>query len=340
MPRALRVEYPGAHYHTMCRGNNGGDIFFTDDGRRLFLSTLTEVCEQAGWKIHAYCLMHNHYHLLMETPEANLVEGMKWFQGAYTQRVNAMFHRRGHLFQGRYKAIPVETNPRSAGLTYFRQVSTYIHLNPFRAKLCGEGLADPLESYLWSSYPAYCGKQRKRPVWLERQKVLKTWGFQEGATGASAGYRRSMERYMRMEIDPFADCSDLFEKQVKRGWYIGSEEFRKKLDHLLEGKAGGDNLRGAQRPDHGREEAERLLGLGLAGIGWKEAELLAAKSVQIEKQAIAWLMKTHTTVTGAWLAERLEMGHPVNASRAIGRFRNATDRQTKKLKKEMLRCVG
>ncbi|MDA1044991.1 MAG: transposase, partial [Verrucomicrobia bacterium] len=72
MPRALRVEYPGAHYHAMCRGNNGQEIFLDDDGRRLFLSTLDEVCQQAGWLIHAYVLMSNHYHLLLETPEANL----------------------------------------------------------------------------------------------------------------------------------------------------------------------------------------------------------------------------------------------------------------------------
>jgi len=102
MPRSVRIQYPGAHYHAMCRGNNGEEIFFRDDGRRLFLHTLTEVCEQTGWLIHAYCLMSNHYHLLLETPEANLVEGMKWFQGTYTQRINAMMQRRGHLFQGRY----------------------------------------------------------------------------------------------------------------------------------------------------------------------------------------------------------------------------------------------
>ena len=102
----------------MCRGNDGKPIFRSDDGRRLFLSTLDEVCTQTGWGIHAYVLMSNHYHLLLETPEANLVAGMKWFQGTYTQRFNAMFKKRGHVYQGRYKAIPIQTDSRLGGLEY------------------------------------------------------------------------------------------------------------------------------------------------------------------------------------------------------------------------------
>jgi hypothetical protein len=94
-----------------------------------------------------------------------------------------MFKRRGHLFQGRYKAIPIQTDPRAGGLEYFREVSTYIHSNPFRARLCGVGCDLPLESHVWSSYPAYCGKTRKRPDWLVRAKVLKTWGLKEGEAG-------------------------------------------------------------------------------------------------------------------------------------------------------------
>ena len=96
MPRAVRHEYPGAVYHAMSRGNDGRDIFLCDDGRRLFLATVKEVCEQTGWILHAFVLMNNHYHWLLETPEPNLVAGMKWFQGTYTQRFNAMFRSRGH----------------------------------------------------------------------------------------------------------------------------------------------------------------------------------------------------------------------------------------------------
>jgi len=217
----------------MCRGNNGQEIFLTDDGRRLFLSTLAEAVEQTGWRIHAYCLMSNHYHLLLETPEPNLVAGMKWFQGAYTQRFNSMFKRRGHLYQGRYKAVPIATDPREGGLEYFRQVSTYIHLNPYRANLCGEGFGEPLESYSWSSYPAYAGKTRNVPDWLIREKVFRTWDLVEGTPGTTRSYREKLERFMRMENDPLAASRGEIDKQIRRGWYLGSEEFRERLDRLL-----------------------------------------------------------------------------------------------------------
>ncbi len=341
MPRNIRIEYPGAIYHAMCRGNNGQEIFINDDGRRLFLSTLSEVCGQTGWQVHAYVLMSNHYHLLLETPEANLVEGMSWFQGSYTQRFNSMFQRRGHLYQGRYKAIPVQTDPRHGGLEYFRQISSYIHLNPFRAKLCGEGFNQPLESYRWSSYPAYIGKDRgKRPEWLVRSKVLRTWGLEEGKSGYLKGYQQRIERLMKFEQDPDAGRKGEFEKQVKHGWFIGSESYREYLDRYLKDRTNNDNYRGMQRRDHDLSEAERLLTAGLKALGVSEEEILESKSVRIEKQALVWLIKSHTTVRGNWLADRLQMGHPMNVSRALSRFRTREDRETEQLKQKMLKCLG
>jgi len=336
MSRSVRVEYPGAVYHAMCRGNDGQDIFVSDKGRRLFLSTLTEACMQTGWRVHSYVLMSNHYHLLLETPQANLVDGMRWFQGAYTQRFNAMFKRRGHLFQGRYKAIPVQTDPRDGGLEYFRQVSSYIHLNPFRAGLCGMGLSKPLESYIWSSYPAYMGKARKRPDWLEREKVLKSWGLEEGTSGSLTGYRESMERLMNFENDPDAGRRGEFDKQIKRGWYIGTPEFRQKLsDRLSRLPKKGDNYRGRQRREHGEDEAERLLADGLQVLGLEESEVLEMRNNRKEKQALAWLINAHTTVTVRWTAARLEMGHPENASHGINRFRRKETNEITKIRKKL-----
>ena len=108
MARALRIEYPGAVYHVMARGNQGGPVFADDLDRRRWLETLAEGCEKTGWQVHAYVLMGNHYHLLVETPEGNLVAGMKWLQGTYTQRYNGRHGIFGHLFQGRYKALVVD----------------------------------------------------------------------------------------------------------------------------------------------------------------------------------------------------------------------------------------
>ena len=337
MPRSVRIQYPGAHYHAMCRGNNGQDIFENDDGRRLFLSTLGEVCQQTGWFIHAYVLMSNHYHLLLETPEPNLVSGMKWFQGAYTQRFNAMFKRRGHLYQGRYKAIPIGTDPKDGGLEYFREVSTYIHLNPFRAKICGEGLVRPLESHKWSSYPAYCGRTRKDPKWLVREKVLKTWGLNEAETGCHGAYRDKLERFMRFEEDPLAGMRGEIDKQIKRGWFIGTETYRKKLEALLIGQTKNDNYRGGQREDHGPFEAERLWQEGLVLLGVSEADVLYAKSTRMEKQALAWLIKKNSSVTGSWIAERLEMGHPSTASKAINRFARDKSRQASRIRNRLVK---
>jgi len=148
MARPLRIQYPGAVYHVMARGNQGQEIFKDDRDRQCFLETLGEACEKTGWTIHAYVLMGNHYHLLVETPEGNLVSGMKWVQGAYTQRYNSRHRLFGHLFQGRYKAAIVDGRDED----YFQVVSTYIHLNPARANLIRVG-AERLKGYRWSSYP-------------------------------------------------------------------------------------------------------------------------------------------------------------------------------------------
>ena len=131
MPRALRVEYAGAIYHVMNRGNQRQNIFRDEADRRRFLATLAEACGKTGWQIHAYCLMRNHFHLVLETPSANLVGGMKWLLGIYTKRFNIRHKTCGHLFAGRYKALAVD----GSGNGYLRTVCDYVHLNPVRAKL-------------------------------------------------------------------------------------------------------------------------------------------------------------------------------------------------------------
>ena len=121
MARPIRIQYPGAVYHVMARGNHGQVVFGDDTDRKLLLGTLGEACEKTGWRIHAYVLMGNHYHLLVETPEPNLVAGMKWLQGTYTQRYNGRHRFFGHLFQGRYKAVVVDGRQDE---NYFQVVST------------------------------------------------------------------------------------------------------------------------------------------------------------------------------------------------------------------------
>src|SRR5437868_1674557 len=147
MARKLRVEYPGAVYHLMNRGDRREPIFLEDRDRQLFLETLGETCQKTAWQIHAWCLMSNHFHLVAETPRPNLVAGMKWFLGTYTARFNRRHKLFGHLFSGRYKSLPVD----GSGTSYLKSVCDYVHLNPVRARLIAQ--ESDLGAYPWSSYP-------------------------------------------------------------------------------------------------------------------------------------------------------------------------------------------
>ena len=131
MARKLRVQYPGAIYHAMSRGDRREAIFKDDLDRRHFLETLTEACQKTGFQVHAFCLMSNHFHVVLETPQGNLVPGMKWFLGTYTSRYNRRHKVFGHLFSGRYKAIIIDATTPG----YLRTACDYVHLNPVRAKL-------------------------------------------------------------------------------------------------------------------------------------------------------------------------------------------------------------
>src|SRR5216110_1082292 len=149
MARKLRVQYPGAIYHLMNRGDRREPIFKDDADRRRFLETLGEACARTSWQVHAYCLMSNHFHLVVETPKPNLVAGMKWLLGTYTGRFNRRHELSGHLFSGRYKSLIVD----GSGNGYLRTVCDYVHLNPVRARMLSREA--PLHSYRWSSYPWY-----------------------------------------------------------------------------------------------------------------------------------------------------------------------------------------
>ena len=131
MPRPLRIEYAGARYHVMSRGDLREAIFYDDADRQEFLRTLGQACLKTGWQVHAYCLMNNHFHLVIETPQPNLSLGMEWLLGTYTQRFNRRHRHWGHLFGGRYKAQLIDG--RSPG--YLRAACDYVHLNPVRARL-------------------------------------------------------------------------------------------------------------------------------------------------------------------------------------------------------------
>ncbi|MDP2269071.1 MAG: transposase, partial [Deltaproteobacteria bacterium] len=164
MARPLRIEYPGAFYHITARGNEQKDIFRDDKDRERFLGYLETAVGRYKAVIHVYCLMSNHYHLLLSTPEGNLSQIMRHINGGYTTWFNKRHNRYGHLFQGRYKAILVDADP------YAGELSRYIHLNPVRA-----GMVRQPEQYQWASYTAYSGRA-KIPRWLTTDWLLQYFG--------------------------------------------------------------------------------------------------------------------------------------------------------------------
>ncbi|OUS09533.1 addiction module toxin RelE [Gammaproteobacteria bacterium 53_120_T64] len=213
MARPLRLEFAGALYHITSRGDRREDIYETDDDRSLFLSVFSDVCERHNWHCHAYCLMSNHYHLLVETPDANLSKGMRQLNGVYTQNFNRAHSRTGHVFQGRYKAIVVDKN------SYLLELARYIVLNPVRA-----GMVRSANAWPWSSYRATVG-QAVRPNYLHVDWLLAAFGRQK--TAAIEAYKQFIKEG-KGQASAWA--------QLKNQIYLGDEDFVEKMQALIDGE--------------------------------------------------------------------------------------------------------
>src|SRR6266704_991300 len=213
MARKLRIQYPGAVYHVKNRGDRRESIFHDDADRQRFIETLGEACDKTGRQVHAYCLMPNHFHLVVETPQPSLVAGMKWFLGTYTGRFNRRHKLFGHLFSGLYKALIVD----GSGNGYLRRVCDYVHLNPVRARLLRA--EQRLLEYPWSSFGSYLAARKHRPQWVRVDRLLGEHGIPKDS---AAGRRVFGER---MEARRGENSAKEF-KAVERGWCLGGEEFR------------------------------------------------------------------------------------------------------------------
>ncbi len=294
MARKLRVQYEGAIYHVMNRGDRREDIFENDSDRELFLKTLGEACAKTAWQIHAYCLMHNHFHLVVETPRANLVAGMKWLLGTYTARFNRRHQSFGHLFSGRYKALMVD----GSGSGYLRTVCDYVHLNPARARLLKP--SHQLSDYPWSSYPAYLRAHGARPSWLRVDRVLGEAGIPKDSPAG----RREFAR--RMEVRRWEDDDELW-KKIRRGWALGSEEFRDELLQAMEQRS-SDYIAGDEIRESEEQKAERIIKGQMRLLGWTNQDLQRLRKGDKQKVKIAKLLRQQTTMTLKWIAGRLHMG--------------------------------
>jgi len=231
MARPLRIEYPGAFYHVMNRGQSRRSIFMEDKGRQSFLDLLADIARLWKVEIYAYCLMDNHYHLLLSTPTGGLSRAMRHVDGIYTQKFNRVHHRDGPLFRGRYKAILIDAEE------YFLSVVRYIHQNPL-----GAGVVSDIDQYRWSSHWGYLNK-KQCPDWLDTRSVMSRFG-------GLKEYQRFMHDEIEEEIEEFYQGP--YQKPV-----LGSKEFIGRVRERLGDKA---------RVEQEKPESRRIFGVDLEEI--------------------------------------------------------------------------
>ena len=281
----------------------------------MFLRTLGECCEKSGWSLYAWVLMTNHYHWVLQTPEANLVAGMKWFQNTYTRRFNTRHRRWGHVFGGRYKAILVQ----SEGGGYLERLMDYVHLNPARAGMVnpreGRGLVD----FPWSSLArGYAVGPGQRPAWLAVGEGLDLFGFKD----AAAGRRQFVERLEKRAVEGegrVAGGGTGLHSTLQRGWYWGSEKFREKMLKLVPSARTNRNYRTS---DLGRqkerqeakfwiERAREHFGVGVQSM---------AVAPRLARLAAAWALHHRTNQPQGWIAEQLGLHSAANVSQQVRRM--------------------
>lgn len=272
MARPLRIEYPGAFYHVMARGNEKRAIFLEDEDRGKFFSWMTRAFQKFHFWVHAYALLGNHYHLYVETPNGGLSDILHFVNGGYTQYFNRKYERVGHLFQGRYKAILVERD------SYSLELVRYIHSNPVKA-----GLVQRPESYLWSSYPNYLGL-RERPAFLKTDWVLSQFSDLQSV---------AKERLHAFTLEGLRR-DDPLEEKIWKGAVLGRTPFIEWVKEKF--------LKRETPPDPE---------LPLLKEGWKKPEIAEIeKRVGQDPSLYTYFLWKYSTLKLKEIADRIGGGHP------------------------------
>jgi len=282
MTRPLRLELSGGLYHVTSRGDGRENIYLTDADRQAWLDVMAQVCHRFNWVCHAWCQMSNHYHIVIETPETNLSQGMRQLNGVYTQYLNRAHKRVGHVFQGRYKAIIVERD------SYLLELARYVVLNPLRANM-----VERLEQWPWSSYAASCG-QATVPDWLQVDWVLGQFATER---------TQAIARYVAF-VHEGARLPSVWTKLTSQV-YLGTESFIKRMQALIEVKP---NL--AEIPRVQRQAISQPLSTFAEQFPRKQAIALAYLSGQHTMAAIATYFGIHYTTVSRFVSdyERLKGG--------------------------------
>jgi len=309
MARRSRVEYAGALYHVINRGNYRSFIFETAGARKSFLECLDLCCEAQGWRLHAWVLMGNHYHLCVETPEPNLVEGMKWLQSTFANRFNRFRKENGHVFQGRYKAILLDADALGA-------VCHYIHLNPVRAKLVD---CCDLQNYGPSSFHRLWHPRKRRAHESFRASFSSAGGLKDSPAG-----RLLYRDYLSCLSEDEAEKKSLGFEKMCRGWIKGTKEFRQAvLDDLKDETVQG--VTEAEAAEMREPRWERAALAMLSKLGRKESELAGSRKGAAWKVAVARQLRERYLAPHRWIAERLCMGRTSTVQSLVSRHRSKGD---------------
>lgn len=293
MARKLRIQYEGAIYHVINRGNYRRDVFESVGAAQAFEATLIEACENHGWRLHAHVVMRNHYHLALTTTRANLVDGMHWLQTTFAARFNRLRQERGHLFQGRYQALLVED---AAALA---RVVDYIHLNPVRA---GVVRVEHLGGFRWSSLPRFV--RGPRPKVFAASEWLQQKGWDDTADG--------MKAYLADLLVLAADVDQQKQhglQDLSKGWAIGTEAWRRAIAKDHANKALSPGMEAREIADLKQSHWIHVLESEMHSLGKTSGDAKKAVGRAPWKISLAQRLR-EVGAPHAWIARELHMGKP------------------------------
>ena len=305
-----RFEAEQGVYHVINRGNYRADVFRTEGARAAFETCLFEACAQSNWVLHAFVVMSNHYHLALEAPDGNLVKGMQWLQATFANRFNRLRGERGHLFQGRYKALLVEEGGPLG------QVCHYLHLNPVRAGIVP---AEQLKEYRYSSY-WYLGQPKARPKFLDLRTAL----IEAGELTDTPAGRQKYGEYLAWQATEGPAGRNTSYVSLSKGWALGTRDFKAGLvkDHALAASTRAWSSVGA------REMREQQWEERLVACLKKDGKSLTVAQQDRKsagwKVAVADEMKQTTQAPNDWIAAKLNMGSGRAVSQYVGKRRRAS----------------
>ena len=310
MARTARIEYPGAIYHVINRGNYRTDVFGSLGAAKAFVHTLEEAVKRYRWELGAYVVMRNHFHLALRTPEPNLSAGMHWLQATYATRFNRMRGENGHLFQGRYQALHLENEG------VWARVADYIHLNPLRAQVVGPEF---LGQFRWSSLRHFAQNQRFEG--LNPNGWLATCEEVDSITGWRIYEQRLLDHHAREMQLPKTE-----RESWSVGWAIGSDDWKRSLRKPDRVDASVDQKSEYRDPKELRElRWEDRLQVLLKTAGKRAEDLVEKRQAARWKIGIADRMQRELGVPVVWLAKTLRMGTPASVRTKLWRFRLNVD---------------